>query len=157
MDNQLCQLHLSTPTELDFFCFVLSFSISFDLFLKCYSVTLNCFLVFVPTPHRCDTVLHTIVSVHKATPAPLFTFYMCFASNFRLSFFQMNFKSFAWIYNNPNSLGYHSTAFTFVYLFCENCFFFQIAIFSSPNHSLPSNSDLICCIAVFHEVSMSFS
>lgn len=109
-----------------FFCFVLSVSISFDLFLKCYSVTLNCFLVFVPTTHRCDTVLHTIDSVHKATPAPLFTFYMCFASNFRLSFFQMNFKSFAWIYNNPSSLGYHSTAFIFVYLFCENCFFFRL-------------------------------
>lgn len=102
------------PLNSIFFCFVLSFAIYYDLFLKCYSTTRNYFLVFVPIPHRCGTALQTKAHrTHKAASASLFTFYICFGSNFRLPFLQMNLKSLTWIENNPNTLGYHSMAFPF--------------------------------------------
>lgn len=82
------------PLNSIFFCFVLSFAIYYDLFLKCYSTTRNYFLVFVPIPHRCGTALQTKAHrIHKAASASLFTFYICFRSNFRLPFLQMNLKS----------------------------------------------------------------
>lgn len=81
------------PLNLVFFCFVLSFAIYYDLFLKCYSMTPSFFSVFVPIPHRHGTVLQTTADrIHKAISASLFTFYICFGSNFRLPFLQMNFK-----------------------------------------------------------------
>lgn len=86
------------PLNSIFFCFVLSFAIYYDLFLKCYSMTLSFFLVFVPIPYRYGTVLQTVADrIHKATSATLFTFYICFGSNFRLPFLQMNFKLLTWI------------------------------------------------------------